>query len=170
MREFSDIIPADLQLNPIEAIGKHWMLLTAGTPESFNTMTASWGGLGELWFKPVCFCFVRPQRYTYEFMESNCYFTLSFFAKEYRAKMTYCGQHSGRDVNKTKACGLTPRPADKGAVFFDEAKLVLECKKIYFQDIDPKNFLSDSIAEHYQKLDYHRMYVGEITRALIVDE
>ncbi len=31
------------------------MLVTAGTKEKFNTMTASWGGIGWLWNKPVAF-------------------------------------------------------------------------------------------------------------------
>ena len=33
----------DLKENFFEAIGKEWMLVTAGTKEKFNTMTASWG-------------------------------------------------------------------------------------------------------------------------------
>ena len=41
----------DLKENFFEAIGKEWMLVTAGTKEKFNTMTASWGGIGWLWNK-----------------------------------------------------------------------------------------------------------------------
>lgn len=167
MREFADIAPADIEVNPIQAIGREWMLITAGTKNKFNTMTASWGGLGELWFKPVCFCFVRPQRYTYEFLEANEFFSLSFFDKQYKAKLTYCGAHSGREVDKVKECGFTPRHADKGTVFFDEARIVLECRKLYFQDINPENFLDASLIEAYPERDFHRMYVGEIVRALI---
>ena len=58
----------DLKENFFEAIGKEWMLVTAGTKEKFNTMTASWGGIGWLWNKPVAFVFIRPERYTYEFV------------------------------------------------------------------------------------------------------
>ena len=169
MREFSDITPADLDVNPIQSIGKDWMLVTAGNKDSFNTMTASWGGLGELWFKPVCFTFVRPQRHTFGFLEEHDFFTLSFFSKQYRAKLTYCGEHSGRDVNKVEECGFTPRYADKGSVFFDEADLVLECRKIYFQDLDPANFKADYIDKNYPTQDYHRMYIGEIIRALVAE-
>ncbi|MCD7754362.1 MAG: flavin reductase family protein, partial [Clostridiales bacterium] len=38
-----------LNQNVFRAIGKQWMLVTAGDRESCNTMTASWGGLGVLW-------------------------------------------------------------------------------------------------------------------------
>ena len=44
-------------------------LLTAGNRDRFNTMTIGWGGLGTLWGMPVCTVYVRPERYTYEFME-----------------------------------------------------------------------------------------------------
>jgi flavin reductase (DIM6/NTAB) family NADH-FMN oxidoreductase RutF len=78
MKPFVNVEPAKLPGNPIERIGTDWMLITAGTPERFNTMTASWGSIGVMWFKPVCFCFIRPQRYTLEFMEQHHAFTLSF--------------------------------------------------------------------------------------------
>ena len=43
-----------------------WALLTAGTKDSFNTMTVSWGGLGTLWGKPAASVYVRSSRYTHE--------------------------------------------------------------------------------------------------------
>jgi flavin reductase (DIM6/NTAB) family NADH-FMN oxidoreductase RutF len=84
MKTFKEIKPTEIKGNPVHLIGKEWMLITAGTTQHFNTMTASWGSMGELWFKPVCFCFVRPQRYTYEFMEKSDVFTLSFFDEQYK--------------------------------------------------------------------------------------
>ena len=56
-----------------------WALLTAGQKEHFNMMTISWGGMGTLWNKPVVTVYVKPCRYTYEFMEKNDYFVVSFF-------------------------------------------------------------------------------------------
>lgn len=169
MSRFKEISPLEIPGNAIELIGKQWMLITAGTPETFNMMTASWGGLGELWFKPVVFSFIRPQRYTYELIEKSEVYTLSFFSEEHKAKLNFCGSKSGRDVNKTEECGLTPVDAENGSVFFNEARLVLECRKLYFQDMDPVNFLDESISKNYPKEDYHRMYVGEITRALLAE-
>jgi flavin reductase (DIM6/NTAB) family NADH-FMN oxidoreductase RutF len=169
MKTFREINPIDIQGNAIHMIGKEWMLITAGTPQHFNTMTASWGGLGELWFKPVCFCFVRPQRYTYEFMEKGDVFTLSFFEDQFKPQLNVCGSRTGRETDKVAECGFTPCAAENGSVYFEEARLVLECRKIYSQDIDPQRFLDDGIMHHYPQEDYHRMYIGDITRVLCAD-
>jgi len=159
---FEQIDPVSIQDNPFKLIGKDWMLVTSGNMDKFNTMTASWGGLGILWNKKVCFVFIRPTRYTYEFMEQNDNFTLSFFSEDYRKALSFCGTHSGRDVDKVAATGLTPVSGSQNTVYFEEAKLVLECKKLYYQDIDPANFLDQNIEKNYAERDYHRVYVGEI--------
>jgi len=164
---FKEINPGQIKDNVFKLIGSDWMLITAGTIDFFNMMTASWGGLGVLWNKNVCFCFIRPGRYTYGFMERADHFTLSFFEEKYRNVLDLCGSKSGRDVNKVKATGLTPVKGETGAVHFNEARLVLECKKIYFQDIDPKHFLQNDIAGNYPQKDYHRMYAGEIVSCLV---
>ncbi len=164
--EFREIKPESLTDNPFKLIGMDWMLVTAGSAESFNTMTASWGGLGILWERKVCFCFIRPTRHTYEFIERSENFTLSFFEERYRKALSYCGSHSGRDTDKIKEAGLTPATAG-GFVHFAEARLVLACKKIYFQDITPSHFVDPAIDGMYPKKDYHRMYVGEIKKCLV---
>ncbi|HSR88675.1 MAG TPA: flavin reductase family protein [Pontiella sp.] len=169
MKAFTEIKPAEIKDNPIHLIGQEWMLITAGTPQHFNTMTASWGSMGELWFKPVCFCFVRPQRYTYEFMEQYDVFTLSFFEDRYKPQLNFCGSRSGRETDKVDECGFTICIAENGSVFFDEARLVLECRKIYFQDLNPEHFLDDAIMHNYPQKDFHRMYIGEITRVMAAD-
>jgi len=152
--------------NAFKLIGKDWMLITAGTPRSFNTMTASWGGLGVLWEQPVAYCFIRPTRYTYEFMERSTKFTLSFFEERHRKALTFCGSHSGRDTDKISGSGLNPL-IDGSFIYFSEARLVLLCRKIYFQDISPDCFLDSKIHSLYPQKDYHRMYVGQIEKCLI---
>ena len=141
------------------------MLITAGTPERCNTMTASWGGLGVLWGKQTATCYIRPQRYTYEFMEAGEAFTLSFFGEEYRKALAFCGAKSGRDVDKIRECGFTVAAGAGDAPYFEEADLVLVCKKAYWQDLDPSHFLDPEIEKHYPQKDYHRMYIGEIVEA-----
>ena len=49
------INPNEIKDNFIELIGKEWMLVSAGDKDEFNMMTASWGGVGFLWNKPVVF-------------------------------------------------------------------------------------------------------------------
>ena len=129
-------------------------------------MTASWGGLGYLWDKPVCFVFVRSQRYTYPLLEKHTCFTLTFFEERHREALNFCGSHSGRDVNKVAATGLTPVVGATGAVYFAEARLTLECRKLYAQDLTAESFIDPSIiTDTYRAGDFHRMYIGEIVHA-----
>ena len=162
MRELS---PKDLKENVFQLFDDRWTLITAGTAKSYNTMTASWGGLGILWNKPVATIYVRPQRYTYEFIEKNGWFTLSFLPEDRRDVLTHCGTASGRDEDKFAACGI--HPAFEGdAPYVEEADLVLVCRKLYWNDLDPSNMDPVGLA-HYENRDYHRMYVGEIVKVLI---
>lgn len=165
-KAFSETDVLSLKESTFKLIGSDWMLITAGSIESFNTMTASWGGLGVLWDKNVCYCFIRPQRYTYEFMEKADFFTLSFFEEKYRDMLDFCGSHSGRDTDKVKETGITPVDGKLSTVYFSEARLVFTCRKIYFQDLVPDHFLDQSIQKNYPKKDYHRMYIGEIVSCL----
>ncbi len=159
---FKEITPTSIRENVIDLIGNKWMLITAGTLDSFNTMTASWGGMGFLWNKPVIFCFIRPERYTYIFMEKNAFFSLCFFKEKYKEALNICGTHSGKNFDKIKASKLTPIEGITKSVIFREAFLVLECKKLYFHDIDRKNILAPDVFKHYEVYGFHRQYVGEI--------
>ncbi|MEO5361748.1 MAG: flavin reductase family protein [Nitrospirota bacterium] len=163
--EFVEVNPEDLPDNPFKVIGNQWMLVTAGTMKSFNTMTASWGGFGIMWAKKICTCVVRPTRHTYGFMEKSDMFTLSFFTKDYKKALLFCGTHSGRDTDKMAETGLTPIE-DNGSIYFREARLVFLCRKIYYQDINPDHFIDPSIESNYQLNDYHRMYLGEIIKCI----
>jgi flavin reductase (DIM6/NTAB) family NADH-FMN oxidoreductase RutF len=165
--EFIEINPEALTDNVFDVIGTEWMLITGGTLEAYNMMTASWGGWGILWGRPVTFCFVRPQRYTFGFMERGAYYTLSYFTREHRDVLNYCGSHSGRDGDKTAATGVHPISDPTGAVAFAEARMAIVCRKLYAQDLEEANFVDPSIVDQaYATRDFHRMYVGEIVRVL----
>lgn len=163
----SEISPYQITDNPFKLIGKEWMLIAAGELDSFNMMTASWGALGEMWGRRIAICVVRPHRHTYQFMERVGYYSLSFFDETYRPALDFCGSRSGRDVNKAKETGLTAVTGTGGAVYFEQARLVIECRKLYAQDFDPGSFVDATIPPQvYPTGDFHRMYVGEIVRCL----
>lgn len=164
---FKQVNPKELDQNVFSLIGDQWMLISAGEEEKYNSMTASWGGLGVLFHKPVATIYVRPQRYTYEFIENKDEFTLSFFGEEYRDQLKLFGSKSGRDIDKMNVDGLTTCMIDEHAPAFEEAELVLVCKKLYFQDINPEGFVDPTIHDFYAKQDYHRIYIGEITKAFV---
>lgn len=160
---FETINPNTLTENVFSLIGDRWMLVTAGTKEQCNTMTASWGGLGILWNRPMATCYIRPQRYTRTFIEREDYFTLSFFGGEYHKALAFCGAKSGRDVDKIKECGFTIAAGEGNAPYFEEAELVLVCRKAYCQQMDPACILMPGADEkNYPGKDYHYIYMGEI--------
>ena len=164
--DFTEINCENLNMNAFKSIGKDWMLITSGNKEKFNTMTASWGSVGVLWNKNIATIFVRPQRYTFEFLEKNDIYTLSFFGGNFKKELVFCGKNSGNNVDKIKSTGLIPI-FDDDFTFFSQAKLVFVCKKIYTDFIKPDNFLDDSIKINYENNDYHKMYVGEIMKCLV---
>lgn len=153
-----------LELNLTNFWGKQNALLTAGDRSACNTMTIGWGQAGCLWNLPVCTVYVRPSRHTYQFLENQDFFTLSVLPESGRKIMGFCGSKSGRDVDKIRECGLTLRYGAGDAPFFDEADLVLVCKKMYVQDLDLSGGLSDAIPPFYtpDQGGIHRAYTGLI--------
>ena len=157
---------SELNDNVFTTIGKEWMLVTAGTKEKFNMMTASWGCLGWLWNKPVAVVFVRPERYTHEFIEQSDNVNLAFLGNSEEARKVYsfCGSKSGRDCDKAAECGLTPLSTDDGCVTFEQARLTLECRKLYKTKIRPEEMLDKQIEQWYGEKHggLHDVYVMEI--------
>ena len=162
---FQKVDPKSLNLNPFSAIGDQWMLITAGTAEQCNTMTASWGGLGVLWGAPAATCYIRPQRYTKGFVDENEYFTLSFFDEAYRPQLNLCGTKSGRDIDKVKECGFTVAAAAGNAPYFEQADLVLVCRKRMAVPMNPA-LMPEDVKDKWYKGDWHTMYWGEVVEAL----
>ena len=151
--------------NPFDLIGKQWMLISAGTEEKWNTMTASWGGVGVIWGKPSATCYIRHSRYTKEFVDNSEYFTLSFLRDGYRDALSVLGSKSGRDMDKMHDSGLIPTFVD-GQPTFAEAELVLVCRKRCKSEIAPEDILQqETLDKWYGDQDYHTMYIGEIVAA-----
>lgn len=167
MSSFNLISEKELNENIFEMFGEKWALLTAGTLDHYNTMTVAWGGFGVLWNKNVCFLFVRPQRFTYEFTEKYDHFTVSFYNEQQRDALKFCGTRSGRDTDKATETGLVPTTEHTQSVYFDQAYLVVECKKLYACDLNSNDFICKELDQQiYPSKDHHRMYVCEITKCL----
>ena len=159
------ISPYDLQFNPFEAIDRQWAMVTTCADGKTNTMTASWGGVGILWGKPVAYVLLRPQRFTRELMDKSETFSLCFLPEQYREQLLYCGSHSGRDIDKLAECGFSAAELD-GAPVLEQAQTVLTCRKLFRQQFTPDSFLDASIAaENYPDSDYHYIYIAEILGA-----
>lgn len=148
---------------------KKWALVCAGTVDRHNAMTISWGGLGTLWSRPVATVYVKPVRHTYQFMEENEYFTVSFYPEGYRKALGVMGTLSGRDCDKDIAAGLTAIVAG-GSVTYAQAEATLLCKKIYWQDLDPARIPADAMETYYGTEAPHRMYIGEVIDVIGVEK
>ncbi len=170
MNEYKLVAPELLRKNPFQMFGKDWMLITAGNKEKVNTMTASWGGLGVMYGKNVAYVVIRPHRYTKEFVDQEETFSLSFFDKSYRKTMSYLGTVSGRNEDKITKSKLTVvRYGD--TPYFDEARLVFICKKLFKQALNPDSLLYEQLKQTwYPGGDNHTLYIAEITDVLQIRE
>ena len=167
MNNFKPVKANELPDNIFDLLTKDWALVAAGNKDSYNMMTASWGGFGCLWNKNVCFLFIRKSRYTYEFIENNEMLTLSFFDEDFRDVLTLCGKKSGRDVDKMKDVPLTPFCFEEGSVAFEEAKLVMNCRKLSGADMRSFDFIDKSVLKFYEDDDYHKLYICEMKDILV---
>lgn len=159
----------DLCMNPFTKIGKEWLLISAGNEEKNNTMTASWGAMGLMWGKNAVTVYIRPQRYTKEFIDNNELFTISVLGEEYRKALNFCGTVSGKGIDKIKEAGLTAY-AVEGTTAIKEANLILVCRKMYHDTIKPECFdVKENDERWYENKDYHVMYIGEILKAYVAE-
>lgn len=161
------INPEELTRNPFQMIGKDWLLLTAKKGDKINTMTASWGGVGIMWGKPVAYIFVRPTRYTKEFIDAGSHLSISVLNESFRKTLTYFGTVSGRDEDKIEKSGLAVTE-DEGVPFFADAEIAFICKKLYAQPMGAEFAAEPWIDEKwYPKKDWHTMYVVEIEKVMV---
>ena len=161
---FREVKPEELTMNPFTKIGKEWLLITAGNEEKCNTMTASWGAMGVMWGKNAVTVYIRPQRYTKEFVDREETFTISVLGEDYRKALNYCGTVSGKGIDKITEAGLTPYFVD-GTAGIQE---IMVCKKMYHDTIKPECFdETENDTKWYPQKDYHTMYIAEIQKVLV---
>ena len=164
---FREVKPEELTMNPFTKIGKEWLLITAGNEEKCNKMTASWGAMGVMWGKNAVTVYIRPQRYTKEFVDREETFTISVLGEDYRNALNYCGTVSGKGIDKITEAGLTPYFVD-GTAGIQEADMIMVCKKMYHDTIKPECFdETENDTKWYPQKDYHTMYIAEIQKVLV---
>ncbi len=127
-------------------------LISCGDIKRPNVMTAAWTGI--ISSDPaMTYVSIRPSRYSHEIISKTKEFVINLPNLALAKATDFCGVKSGRNVDKFKACGLTPLKCAKiNAPQIDEAPVSIECKVI-----DIKNFGT------------HDMFIAEIV-AVDVDE
>ena len=159
---YKRIDPTKIPGNIIKMLSEDWMLITGCDGSTFNPMTASWGGLGYLYNRPVAFCFINPSRHTYTLMENGDTYTLTFYTETYCDALNYCGSHSGKDGDKVKGAGLTPITTPSGSKAFSEAWMIIECKKLVAQPLQQGAIYDTELRHKWDGQKMHQMYIGEI--------
>ena len=157
----------DFNVDIFKLFDDHWALLTAGTPDDYNTMTISWGSLGTIWAprgngRQIATVYVKPSRYTFGYLEKSDYYTISFFPESCRKDMAYLGSHSGRDEDKLAATSLTPVEKSNGTMGFEEATLTLVCLKLYSDAFKKEGIPADIVQAYYDGDEPHHFFIGEI--------
>lgn len=165
---FKKIDPKELENNPISLFADNWFVVSSGDSTKFNEMTISWGNLGNVWDEPSITIYIRNTRYTYTFIDGGKYFVLNSFDEEYRDKVKFIGTHTGSKTDKVKETGLTPKFTELGNPYFDEARLVIECEKMYYDDID-RTHLFEKGKEMYSSdsKETHRIFIGRIVNVWV---
>ncbi len=169
---FQSIEPAEIPGDVFTLIGKDFTVITAGIPEHYNSMVASWGGWGILFNKPATWCFLRASRYTLELMRKDDGYTMSYFEEDYKDDFMPFGEQTGRNGNKMQESKLTAVETPEGNMAFKEAKLIIECKMVQETTISPDDFKTDEgrkfvIDAHIEVGEYHKLVFGEITKVWV---
>lgn len=165
---FKSINPKEIKENPIKIFGDDWAVVAAGVPDDFNELTVSWGALGDAWWDnmPIAIIFVSSTRYTQKYLEENETFSINVFPQKYRKALAYIGSHSGRNEDKVAATGLKTDFTENNTPIFPEARLIIECRKVYAHDLDKSRFSESLIGNYAQKkfdgVVPHTVYFGEI--------
>ena len=140
-------------------------ILIAAADESgrLNPMTIGWAVFGRIWGRPMFPVLVRPSRYTYRCIEHTGDFTVNVMPPELADVVGACGKTSGRSLDKIAAHGLKVLPSRHiGSGGLAEANIVLECRVVHRNDVQPPSFAPDIIASYYPEGDFHRVYFGHV--------
>ena len=103
-------------------------LITCGTPEKPNIMTAAWTGIINT-KPPKTYVSIRPERYSYSIIKETGECVINLTTASLVRTADFCGVRSGRDIDKFEKCGIHPLASTAvTAPSLAESPLSLECK------------------------------------------
>lgn len=112
------------------------VLISCGTMEKPNVMTAAWTGV--LCSDPtLVYVSIRPSRYSYELISQSKEFVINLPTVALAKQVDLCGVKSGRTVDKFKLSGLTPAVCTKvSAPQVLESPISLECRVLEIKHLE----------------------------------
>jgi len=143
--------------------------LTVKAGDSLNTMTIGWALIGYIWRRNVFMVAVRNSRQTFLIIEKAADFTVTVPAADMKDTIMFCGSNSGREVDKFKACNLTPLAAQHTiSPVLKMPGIHLECRICFKAPMDPV-YLNPALDDLYPVNDYHTLYFGDIVACYEMD-
>jgi len=151
----SSLFPIGVFLISCGEIGKNANIVTMGWVISISSNP------------PLLGISLRKKRHSYELIKRSNDFVVNIPTREILKETDYCGNVSGRDVNKFKKTGLTPLPGKiVKSPFIKECPINLECKVIKDIELGDHNLiigevvsksLDEKILNEKGKLDIKKM-------------
>ena len=139
------------------------LLVSGDSKNDKNIMTIGWMQIGIIWKDPVVSFLVRPSRYSYKLLQEYDDFTINILSDNFNKDIAFCGAKSGAYCDKFKETGLKSVPSKKvSALSLKDADIILECKKIYKNNIEPENLSDLILARYYSNGDIHQIITGII--------
>ncbi|MDR1762447.1 MAG: flavin reductase [Dysgonamonadaceae bacterium] len=169
---FTEIAPTDLTDNVFKLVGQDFTVITAGVEADYNSMTASWGGVGIMFNEPVTWCFLRASRYTLVYIQKEKKYTMSYFPERYKEDVLFFGSASGRDSDKMKRHKLTAVTTPEGSVSYKEARLIIECSLTEVTTVSPEDFYTEEgktfVTDAFKEVKgWHKLVFGKITKVWV---
>ncbi len=165
MSKFVEIGPEEIgQYKDSVSLFGEGAIAYAQGKERANGLTIAWGGLGVLWRKPCMTVYIHKDRYSKTIFDEADAYSVNFFGDEAKELLNYFGSHSGRNEDKAAVAQASIAKGDI-APYFEDAELVVLCKKMGQNDFDP-NSVDEGVKAWYAKSGVHTIYHGEIVKVL----
>ena len=135
-------------LVPLPAV----MVTCGGFNQKVNIITLSWCGIA-CSQPPMISIAVRENRYSFHLLKEGGEFVVNITGGELAKAVDYCGNHSGKDVNKFKETGLTPEAAQKvRSPLIKECPVNLECQVRKTLELGSHHlFIGEIVATHVEE-------------------
>ena len=115
---------------PIPAV-----LVTSGTMEESNVMTAAWTGIVNT-KPPMVYVSIRPERYSYNIIKENMEFVINLTNEKLTYATDWCGVKSGEKVDKFEKMHLTKEKANfVKCPTIKESPVSIECKVVEIKEL-----------------------------------
>lgn len=114
-----------------------------------NIITVAWAGT--ICTNPaMVYISVRPERHSYKMLKETGEFVINLTTRDLAYATDFCGVKSGRDIDKFKACQLTPIPAKYvKAPMIEESPVNIECRVTEIKELGSHHmFMAEVLAVH----------------------